>query len=118
MTTRRIFKYTLSVVARELVQMPADAIVLSVGVQNEHPVVWAEVEVDPETLKAIHPVVPKIFRGVTTGESFNGDLRFVGTVTLKDWFVFHIFEEYPAKGTSTDQRDKIADDYREIANAY
>lgn len=91
----RVFKYPLEVEQRQLVQMPIDAKILSVGSQNESPVVWALLEVNNDGTP-MHPTGARIIRGVTTGEEFiAAGCEFIGTVTLRDWFVFHVFEQTP-----------------------
>jgi hypothetical protein len=94
----RIWKYPLNVEARQLVYMPGGARPISVGVQNEFPVVWAQV--DPKA-------------AVTPGEDFDaGGLEFIGTVTIRGWYVAHIFEEFAA--TPVDQRERFQLDREQL----
>lgn len=84
---RRIYKYTLEPDRRQLVMMPDGAKLLNVLVQNEYPVLYAEV--DPE---AEH--VARVFAVVTTGDYYDSAGKvYVGSVVLQDWFVAHVFEQ-------------------------
>lgn len=108
--SNRIFRYPLDVKeGRQIVMMRPDAKILSVGVQNEFPVIWALIDaLDPRA------ATPRIIRGVTTGEPFNASMcNFIGTVTLKSWFVYHLFEQFD--GTSDVVESYASNDYIEIA---
>lgn len=106
----RIFKYTLEVESRQIIQMPALATVLSVGTQGElgtkdkpnsqMPVLFAMIPYD-------EPFVlfrPRVFRTVTTGENFNHEgLQFIGT-TFVDWYTAHVFEVVASKPDPIEKR--------------
>lgn len=109
-----VWKYQLDVQQNQLVFMPADAQILSVGVQNDFPVIWVITNGKGVPLK------DRIFSVVTTGETFEGsdvgDLH-IGTVVLgKDmasgnpsaWYVAHIFACWITVG------DEKLDDRREL----
>lgn len=112
-----IWKYQLDVRPNQLVYMPPRAKVLSLGVQNDYPVLWALVG----KTNVVPPSQPRVFSVITTGEHFEWPTqttaepfdrlceahplqvheRFIGTVTLgKDmtsgnpsaWYVAHVFE--------------------------
>lgn len=69
------------------VPMPYDARVLSVGVQRGKVCVWALV--DPDMPKVLHPFVI-----VPTGEQMPDHGRFLGTVMLRGFLVFHVFDGF------------------------
>lgn len=94
--------------------MPLDARILSVGVQNDFPVVWVQTEGKGVRVEA------RVFSVITTGERFDerSTVEFLGTVTLgKDmhsgqpsaWYVAHIFQGYLKSYNNKDE------DRREIA---
>lgn len=102
----RIFKFPLQVDQRQLVQVPAGTRPLSVGVQNEQPVLWALIDTDAPGTETW------IIRGVTTGETFNAEgCEFVGTVQI-DWFVFHVFRQL--EGVQDVREPRFQNDYAEI----
>jgi hypothetical protein len=89
---RRIFKYPVEVVSRQIIQMPTGAQVLSVGRQGPMPFLWASVD-------DTQPLEPRVFRLVTTGEVFNEErLLYVGHIQLggekptEGWFEAHFYE--------------------------
>jgi hypothetical protein len=82
---KSVWKYQLDVVGRQMLQMPIGAKILHIGVQNEYPVIWAEVDTEAG-------IEPRIFTIVTTGERYEAHTGYVGTATIRDWFVAHIFE--------------------------
>jgi hypothetical protein len=82
-----IYKYHLGVTpGRVVVKMPFEAKPLSVGVQDDSVVVWAEVDTD-ELLGG------KVFELIMTGQEMpnENDFDFIGTVTLHGWYVLHVF---------------------------
>lgn len=90
--TRRIFKYSIEIESRQMIQMPKGAEILSVGRQGPLPFLWAMV--DPT-----QSCEPRVFRNVTTGEEFNAErLSFVGRVQLggdndrEGWYECFVFE--------------------------
>ena len=104
----RIFKYSLQIKHREIVQMPASARIISVVWQNGLPFLYAVVE-DEGRIK------PRIIRTVTTGEIFNEEgCRFIGTLQggSPQWFVAHVFEQYA--GSNDPVSDRFANDFRAI----
>jgi hypothetical protein len=117
-----IWKYELDVRQNQLVYMPIDARILSLGVQNDYPVIWAV------TSGKGCQTGPRIFSVVTTGEEFEWpsatplpsqhllEGEYIGTVTLgkhmsreSAWYVAHVFE-----GHMSVLDNKIAD-RREIS---
>lgn len=81
----RILKYELPLTDEFTIPMPSSCKVLSVGVQNGIPVIWAQVNDWAETK-------PKKFRLIGTGHQISGELgRFIGTFQV-DAFVGHLFE--------------------------
>lgn len=91
-TKRRIFKYPVEVVSRQIIQMPKGAQILSVGRQGPMPFLWASVDEH-------QPAESRIFRLVTTGEIFNEErLFYVGHIQLggerpeEGWFEAHFYE--------------------------
>ena len=85
---RKIFKYPITLHEEFTVQMPFDAGVLKVMVQNDLPYFWAAVDLK-------HPLAPRKFRVVATGETIpdNWRLTYVDSFMMHDGkFVFHLFE--------------------------
>ena len=81
-----IWKFPLFVSDEQSVDMPADAAILAVQVQNGVPCIWALVgpSFAPE---------PRTFRMVGTGHEFDGNGKHVGTFQLASGaLVFHLFE--------------------------
>lgn len=82
-----IYKYVLSDNdnIKEML-MSRDAKILSVGLQNDVPVIWATVE-------PLVTIVTRKFETFYTGERFYPDGKvYVGTVQKSDGIVLHIFE--------------------------
>jgi hypothetical protein len=105
----RVFKYVLRVEQREMIFMPEGAQIISLGVENEAPVLY--VVIPDEDV----PLEQRFIRVVTTGDEFNHKgCAFIGTVKLNDWFVAHVFEQMPAIGDSTNRR--WLQDFRQIRN--
>lgn len=88
---RRIHKVQLQVdwshEIKQMIMMDIGAEVLSLGVQNELPVMWFSTpwpDFKPE---------PRIFLVTMTGSEYEAiGTHFIGTVALKDWYVAHVFE--------------------------
>ena len=91
-----IWDYPLAVQPYNIIDMPFDAVILSLQVQNNKPVIWASV--DPDEIKE-----KRTFVMVPTGGIVPGKGRFIGTVQIESItfdatninplpFVFHIFE--------------------------
>lgn len=68
-----------------MIYMPDGAHIVRVSVQNEYPVLYAEV--NPEDR-----VSGRLFTIVTTGEKYDDFARYVGTAVIRDWYVAHILE--------------------------
>lgn len=105
----RIFKYPLRVEQREMIQMHEGSTILSLGVENEAPVIYALV---PNEKK---PLEPRFIRVVTTGDEFNpAGVSFIGSVKLggKPWFVAHVFEQ--RMGVVDPISPRWTDDFKEI----
>jgi hypothetical protein len=85
---KTIWKYLLKMTEFQTIDMPMDAKILSVQVQNEHPCVWAMVE--PE-----QPKRPRNFviQGTGLPIEIDAHLDFIGTFQLHGGsLVFHLFE--------------------------
>jgi hypothetical protein len=68
-----------------IVELPGDAKVLSVRIQNQKPKMW--VLLDDEA-----PKIPRSFVAYGTGHLMVDErIKFIGTFQL-DWMVFHLFE--------------------------
>jgi hypothetical protein len=90
---KKIWKYPLEVETTNVVLMPKGAEILSVGLQDNKPVVWALVNPDEEDKE------PKVLEMFGTGESIPYDMgvnrRFLGTLQPIEngyEFAFHLFE--------------------------
>lgn len=80
-----IWKFPLR--PNEQVALPANHKLLSVGVQQGKPFLWAEV--DPESVETTRTLIP-----VSTGGPLPPRGRFLGTVVgIDQWMVFHFYEE-------------------------
>lgn len=78
----QIFKYA----ATEFIDLPEDAEILHVGVQNNQIYLWAAVDVDK-------PTVRRQFKVVGTGWDYNPDgMKYLGTAHVGP-FVWHVFED-------------------------
>lgn len=104
----RIFKYELQVESRQLITTPPGSKILSLGVQNEIPVLF--VEVNPENAGSEQHVI----RTVTTGEVFNAeDCVFIGTVIIKGWYTCHVYEQ-AVKGAPDPVEDRFLEDRAQV----
>ena len=84
---RTVYKYPVILEDNWEMSMPRGAKILSVGVQNGEPFMWAAVETDNMSQR-------KYFRTAGTGHEIKGILKFVGTFHLEDLgLVFHVFEK-------------------------
>lgn len=81
-----IWKYPLSDLTNQKIQMPVGAKILSVQVQHSTPTIWALV--DPSS-----PTQDRRFRVIGTGWDFDP----AGLIHVSTWsfggFVWHLFEE-------------------------
>jgi len=89
----RIWKWTLSVLDVQTVQMPKGAQVLSVQVQDGEPQLWAMVDEQA-------PTEPRTFATYGTGHPLPDVAnhgRFVSTYQMHSGrLVFHVFDQTPA----------------------
>lgn len=83
---RTIFKYDIPSAPEFKIALPLFSDVISVQIQNGHPVMWVLHETDNEKVNTV-------FRIFMTGEPIPPDYRgrWVGTLQLKD-IVLHIFQ--------------------------
>lgn len=85
---KTIFKYALEVTDTQTVDLPADAVILTVQLQNGDPMLWALIDADTtqgQTRKIHiygtgHPIRDRLGRYLSTFQMQNGRL------------VFHVFE--------------------------
>lgn len=87
---KRIFKYSLEILDRQEVELPAGAKILSVQAQNGLPQIWAMVDDSQVKTDMVH------IRIIGTGyEIPDADsLEYIGTVQLINGeCVFHVFKE-------------------------
>lgn len=84
---RVIYKYLLQMLDYQKISMPSEAIILHVGEQDGDIMVWAMVETD-------NPIESRHFKIYGTGHIIEENARrYIGTVTMRNSFVWHIFEE-------------------------
>ena len=86
---KTIYKYTLNIEDTQVVALPPDATLLSVGEQNGQLQLWA-------MLDSTAAVITRHIRIFGTGHPVNEDtkLSFIGTViTMDGRLVWHVFEE-------------------------
>ena len=87
---KRIFKYSMEIMDRQEVELPAGAKILSVQAQNGLPQIWAMVDDSQAKTDMVH------IRIIGTGyEIPDADsLEYIGTVQLINGeCVFHVFKE-------------------------
>ena len=87
MIIQQVFKYQLQVISDQRIEMPKDAKVLHVGVQNNVMCLWAMVDGNA-------PLVKRHIGIYGTGHYIPVDVEpshFVGTV-MAGMFVWHIFD--------------------------
>lgn len=84
--TITIWKYPVELMDRFSIEMPENSIVLSVGVKENQPYIWAIVNVH-------HKLCKTQFQLYITGESLSESRGlFIGTFQLNDGaLVFHLF---------------------------
>lgn len=80
-----IYKYKIEYGQKCIIEMPDQAQILSLQVQNDIPCIW--VLVDPNK-----PLVKRTFVTYVTGSIPNPNHTFIGTYQI-DWFVGHVFEK-------------------------
>ena len=80
---RAVYKYDVPIGDAVKVDMPTDAHVLHVALQDGYPRVWAKVTPGM-------PVRPRMFRWLATGQEFNYAGEYVGTIHT-GMLVFHLF---------------------------
>ena len=81
---RTVYRYPVILEDNWEMSMPRGAKILSVGMQNGEPFMWAAVETDNMSTRRYF-----ITRG--TGHKIDGLLAFVGMFQV-EWLVFHVFE--------------------------
>lgn len=90
---RSIWKFPLMLDDVVTVEMPRDATVLCVQVQQDVPCLWAVV--NPES-----PKEKRQFRICGTGHKLDGKVNYIGTFQLHNGeLVFHVFEYDAGKET-------------------
>lgn len=83
-----VYKYPVTF-GPQIIEMPKDAEILTVQLQRGEPQLWALV--DPKL-----PVKHRLITIVGTGQSVQGNVRYIGTFQLEYGnFVFHAFENDP-----------------------
>lgn len=89
-STQRVYKYKLQPNAQ--INLPKNAKVLTVAVQNEEVFLWALVNPEEQEGEI------RTFLSFGTGHDIPIDIQidFIGTVFFKDGMVFHVFEQTSA----------------------
>lgn len=88
----KIFKYELEVINSQTLQLPADAVILSVKNQNEKICLWAIV--DPDSNKLQDRRIRLFGTGHTFPDAYEEEFKFIGTVVqMGGQFVWHVFED-------------------------
>ena len=83
---KRIYKYPLSMQARQVIPLPLGSTVLCVQTPNEEPHIWAMVHDDVEEKES------RVFLMVGTGHPMPDTGPYIGTFQLNGGaFVFHLF---------------------------
>jgi hypothetical protein len=86
---KTIWKYDLTPIANRFeLLMPVGAIILTLQLQDEKPVLWALVDSEAKKER-------REFRLLMTGQPFElqGNYRYIGTYQFQYELVFHIFEQ-------------------------
>lgn len=86
-----IYKYQLALVDRQSIDMPSDANILSVQLQNGIPTIWAEVSPDA-------PIFPRRFAMICTGETISASYsnrKYLATLQLHTGIVLHVYQIRP-----------------------
>lgn len=86
---KTIYKYELEVTDVQKIVLPKDAEILSVGIQNDEPVLWVKLDTDAR------PYVARTIIIVGTGGPIPDglNLRFIGTFDYQSTYWFHVFVE-------------------------
>ncbi len=92
MRIKRIFKFTLSITHKQIVELPIGSTILTVQTQDMKPQIWAVVDTY-EKLTEKRTIIL-----LTTGEPIDDStfltLHYIGTFQLHNGtFVGHVFEE-------------------------
>ena len=85
---KTIWKFAMPFDDVATVMIPQGATMLSVGVQDEMPMIWAVVDSEA-------PLTARRFRVAGTGHRLDleSTVQFIGTIQLENGrFIFHIFE--------------------------
>lgn len=80
---RVIYKYPLEL-GRTHLQLPFEAKVLCVQLQNDNPFIW--IEIDP----TLYTKVNRVFAVIGTGNNFDGGI-YIGTFQMPP-YVWHVYE--------------------------
>lgn len=78
---KTIYKYTIT---RKTVQMPVDAVIVHVDLQDQGYCIWALVDDS-------NPLESRQFDVIGTGWEYEPNMHYVGTI-LENAFVWHIVE--------------------------
>jgi hypothetical protein len=96
--TRHVFKYPVPMpneTGRAFIDVPTDAEILSVGLQNDQMVVWALSDPDYEPEEGYEAVGMVRLIVANTGQEIPGfpeGARFLGTVTTSNGTVWHVWD--------------------------
>jgi len=84
-----IHKFPISIEDAQTIQIPADAVILSVQVQRGHPVMWVKLDTEAQKVlrhftlyKTGEHITPNVGKYINTFQMWDGDL------------VFHVFENF------------------------
>lgn len=84
-----IYKYTITIADKFTLKLPRDAIVLSLQLRYDSPVMWCKINKGSR-------LVDTNFRWYSTGESIEENLylSYKGTLQLSSGHVYHLFQEH------------------------
>lgn len=87
MPTQRVYKYGLQ--PNSQINLPKNAKILTVAVQNEEVFLWAKVNPDELEMET------RTFFSFETGHDMptHIEMDFIGTVFFQNGMVFHVFEQ-------------------------
>ncbi len=87
---KTIYKYKLEVADRQIVDLPTDAVILSIQTQHNMPVLWAEVDTNSPT----KPIIIEMFgTSHELREGMGTSRQYIATFQMNSGdLVFHAYE--------------------------
>lgn len=105
----RVHRYGLEVQTRQMVRVTLPGEILHVDVNGA-----GELSVYATAYGRGAPDELRVFRIVTTGETYPDDLRYLGTAKIDGWYMAHVFEQ-PLRGRADVPSDDHAQERNELS---